>query len=122
MQVTKKQKRLKRAKKTRMRIKTQSKPRLVVTKSNKHIYAQIIESNSDVSDKVIAFASTVEKSFAVDSINLANQECAKKIGSIIAERALKHNIKEIAFDRSGYKYHGSIKALADSAREAGLSF
>lgn len=122
MQVTKKQKRLKRAKKTRMRIKTQSKLRLVVHKSNKHIYAQIIDSTSNTSDKVVVSASTNEKSFSVGKENLANQESAKKIGTLIAERALKNNVKEIAFDRSGYKYHGSIKALADSARESGLSF
>lgn len=123
MQVTKKQKRIKRSKKTRLRIKEQGKPRLVVNRTNKHLYAQIITAADNNGDQVLAHASTLDKELTKDADKvLANKEFAKKVGSLIAKRALKNNVKTIAFDRSGFKYHGSIKALAESAREAGLMF
>lgn len=123
MQLNKKLKRLKRAKKTRAHIKSQAKPRLVVNKSNKHIYAQIIESTAGHSDVVVCSASTAEKEIKTSLGSVVNNiEAAKKVGALVAKRGLEKKLSKIAFDRSGYKYHGGIKALADAAREAGLDF
>ena len=108
--------RLRRAKKTRANIRNQESPRLTVYRSSQHFYAQIFDS---LGSKVIVSASTVEKDAKVDSNNLA---AAAKVGKKVAERALENGIKKVVFDRSGYKYHGRIKALADSARDAGLEF
>jgi large subunit ribosomal protein L18 len=108
--------RLRRAKKTRMKMKEQDFPRLTVYRSSKHFYAQLFDS---LGSKVIVSASTVEKA---DKVKNNNLETAKVLGKKIAERALENGIKKVVFDRSGYKYHGRIKALADSAREAGLEF
>tara|TARA_Y100001949_G_scaffold161645_1_gene154070 strand:- start:252 stop:599 length:348 start_codon:yes stop_codon:yes gene_type:complete len=108
--------RIRRAKKSRIHIKNQESPRLSVFRSSRHFYAQIFDS---VGSKVIVSASTVEKDLKIDSNNL---EGAVSVGKKIAERALENGIKKVVFDRSGYKYHGRIKALADSAREAGLEF
>jgi len=98
--------RIRRAKKTRMNIKEQENPRLTVYRSSKHFYAQIFDS---LGTKVIASASTVEKD-------------SDAVGKRVAERAIENGVKKVVFDRSGYKYHGRIKALADSARKAGLEF
>ena len=108
--------RIRRAKKSRIHIKNQESPRLSVFRSSRHFYAQIFDS---VGSKVIVSASTVEKDLKIDSNNV---EGAISVGKKIAERALENGIKKVVFDRSGYKYHGRIKALADSAREAGLEF
>ena len=108
--------RLRRAKKTRANIRNQESPRLPVYRSSQHFYAQIFDS---LGSKVIVSASTVEKDAKVDSNNL---DAAAKVGKKVAERALENGIKKVVFDRSGYKYHGRIKALADSARDAGLEF
>ena len=108
--------RIRRAKKSRIHIKNQESPRLSVFRSSRHFYAQIFDS---VGSKVIVSASTVEKDLKIDSNNV---EGAVSVGKKIAERALENGIKKVVFDRSGYKYHGRIKALADSAREAGLEF
>lgn len=108
--------RLRRAKKNRMNIKNQDTPRLSVYRSSKHFYAQIFNS---LGDKVLASASTTEKDFETKSNNV---ESAEAVGKKIAERALENGLKKVVFDRSGYKYHGRIKALADSARQAGLEF
>ena len=110
-------KRQKRATKTRSKIELSENNRLTVFRSNSHIYAQV--STFDGSE-VIASASTTESS--VKSENNGNIEAASKVGKLIAERAKEKGIEKVAFDRSGYKYHGRVKALADSAREAGLSF
>ena len=110
-------KRQKRATKTRSKIELSENNRLTVFRSNSHIYAQV--STFDGS-KVIASASTTESS--VKSENNGNIEAASKVGKLIAERAKEKGIEKVAFDRSGYKYHGRVKALAESAREAGLSF
>jgi large subunit ribosomal protein L18 len=108
--------RLRRAKKTRANIRNQESPRLTVYRSSQHFYAQIFDS---LGSKVIVSASTVEKDAKVDSNNL---DAAAKVGKKVAERALENGVKKVVFDRSGYKYHGRIKALADSARDAGLEF
>jgi large subunit ribosomal protein L18 len=110
-------KRQKRATKTRSKIELSENNRLTVFRSNSHIYAQV--STFDGSE-VIASASTRESS--VKSENNGNIEAASKVGKLIAERAKEKGIEKVAFDRSGYKYHGRVKALAESAREAGLSF
>ena len=108
--------RIRRAKKSRINIRNQESPRLSVFRSSRHFYAQIFDS---VGSKVLVSASTVEKDLKIDSNNV---EGAVSVGKKIAERALENGIKKVVFDRSGYKYHGRIKALADSAREAGLEF
>ena len=108
--------RLRRAKKTRANIRNQEVPRLSVYRSSKHFYAQILDS---LGSKVIVSASTLEKDLKISSNNL---DGASEVGKVVAERAIKNGIKKVVFDRSGYKYHGRIKALADSARKSGLEF
>ena len=99
---------------------TPERPRLSVYRSEKHIYAQIIDDTKGVT---LVAVSTVEEELR-DKLNQKtwNVQAAKEVGKIIAERATAKGIKEIVFDRGGYKYHGRIKALADSARESGLKF
>ena len=111
--------RYRRAKKTRSKIKEQNLPRLSVHRTSQHIYAQII---AETGDRVIASASTVEADVRKKVKNGGNIEAAAVIGKLIAEKAKKAGVTTVAFDRSGYKYHGRIKALADAARENGLSF
>ena len=94
-------------------------PRLAVFRSNRNIYAQIIDGENN---NVIATASTTEAAIKKSLKNTSNKEAAIAIGKRIAEKAVKAGVKKIAFDRSGYKYHGRIKALAESARENGLTF
>ena len=94
-------------------------PRLSVFRSGLHIYAQIID---DAAGNTLAAASTIEKDVQGGLKTTANIEAAKKVGKLLAERATAKGIKEVAFDRGGYKYHGRVKALADAAREGGLSF
>ena len=106
-----------RATKTRSKIELSENNRLTVFRSNTHIYAQIL--NFDGS-QVIVSASTTEASLKAG--NNGNIEAASKVGKLIAERAIEKGVNKVAFDRSGYKYHGRVKALAESAREAGLSF
>ena len=108
--------RLRRAKKTRSNIRNQESPRLTVYRSSQHFYAQIFDS---IGSKVIVSASTVEKDMNLKSNNI---DAAVQVGKKVAERALENGVKKVVFDRSGYRYHGRIKALADSAREAGLEF
>ena len=95
---------------------TAERPRLSVFRSENHIYAQIID---DVAGNTLVSASTVEKSFEGIGSNI---EAAKKIGAIVAERALQKGIEEVVFDRGGYIYHGRVQALAEGAREGGLKF
>ena len=91
-------------------------PRLSVYRSTKHIYAQIID---DVNAVTLVAACTAEKDFGMTG---GNKEAAKKVGTLIAERALAKGIKTIVFDRGGYQYHGRVAELAAGAREAGLEF
>ena len=104
--------RLRRAKKARANIRNQEVPRLSVYRSSKHFYAQILDS---LGSKVIVSASTLEKDLKISSNNL---DGASEVGKVVAERAMKNGIKKVVFDRSGYKYQGRIKALADSARKS----
>ncbi|MBM7704950.1 50S ribosomal protein L18 [Metabacillus iocasae] len=96
---------------------TATRPRLNVFRSNKHIYAQIIDDTNSVT---IASASTLDKELSLDGTS--NVESAQKIGELVAKRAVEKGVKEVVFDRGGYLYHGRVKALADAAREAGLQF
>ena len=109
--------RLRRARKTRSHIRSLNVPRLSVHRSAQHIYAQVIAAGSATT---VAAASTVENIAGLESTG--NVEAAKKVGALIAERAKAKGITKVAFDRSGFKFHGRIKALADAAREAGLEF
>ena len=116
----KKSSRIKRARKTRAKIKELRVHRLTVFRTPKHIYAQVIAPEGD---KVLASASSVEKDLrsAVEN-KTGNSSAAAAIGKAIAERAKKAGVTKVAFDRSGFRYHGRIKALADAARENGLEF
>jgi large subunit ribosomal protein L18 len=116
---TKKSARLRRARKARAHIRRMGKPRLTVFRSGRHIYAQVINAEDG---HVIASASTLQKDVRGDLGSTSNKEAAKAVGKAVAERAVDAGVKEVAFDRSGYRYHGRIKELADAAREVGLSF
>jgi large subunit ribosomal protein L18 len=94
-------------------------PRLCVHKSLNHIYAQIID---DVKGHTIVSASTLDKDIKGESGHKGNVAMAKKIGQLLASKATQAGVKQIVFDRGGYKYHGRIKALAEGAREGGLEF
>ena len=111
--------RLRRARKTRAKIAELKAIRLSVHRSNSHIYAQII---AETGDKVLASASTLEAEVRKELKNGGNVAAAAVVGKRIAEKAKAAGVTTVAFDRSGYKYHGRIKALADAARENGLSF
>ena len=113
----KKVSRLRRAKKARMHIRELEVPRLSVYRTPRHIYAQIISAEGDM---VQAAASSLDAS--VRQENKGNSEDAAKVGKLIAEKAKELGVAKVAFDRSGYQYHGRIKALADAAREGGLQF
>ncbi len=114
------QARLKRQTRVRQKVRgTEEKPRLCVFRSAKHMYAQIIE---DTTGKTLLSVSTVCKDVAGDVKYSGNVEAAKAVGTAIAKKALDKNIKQVVFDRNGFLYHGRVKALADAAREAGLSF
>ena len=113
----KKAARLRRAKKTRAHIRQLGVNRLTVTRTPRHIYAQVISPTGGV---VVAQASTLDASLR--SGVTGNVEAAKAVGALIAERAKAAGITQVAFDRSGFKYHGRVKALADAARENGLEF
>ena len=113
----KSKKRQKRALKTRSKIVLTGNNRLTIFRSNSHIYAQIMTNEGS---QVLVSASTSESDLKSD--NNGNIEAASRIGKVIAERALEKGINKVSFDRSGYKYHGRVKALAEAAREAGLTF
>lgn len=113
----KKQSRLRRARRSRAKIREIGANRLTIFRTPRHIYAQIIAAEGD---RVLASASTVEKDLRGSATG--NADAATKVGQLIAERAKAAGITEVAFDRSGFKYHGRVKALADAAREAGLEF
>ncbi|NIH41147.1 MAG: 50S ribosomal protein L18 [Buchnera aphidicola (Periphyllus aceris)] len=111
--------RKKRSLKIRCKLKSLQVIRLVVHRTSRHIYAQIISSDNF---SIIAFASTLEKEISKNLSYTGNKKSAQVIGEIIAKRALKKGIKKVSFDRSGFKYHGRIMELANSARKFGLQF
>ena len=117
--MNKKEARVRRARKTRIRIAEQRATRLVVGRSNSHIYAQIV---APTGDKVLVSASTLEADVRKDLKNGGNKAAATVIGKRIAERAKALGIEKVAFDRAGFRFHGRVKALADAAREGGLKF
>lgn len=112
----KKTSRLRRSRRARFKMRELQATRLCVSRSNQHIYAQIISSDGD---KVLASASTLDKDLKDAGSNIA---AAASVGKLIAERAKAAGVTDVAFDRSGFKYHGRVKALADAAREGGLQF
>lgn len=113
----KKQSRLRRARRARAKISELGATRLCVNRTPRHIYAQIIAADGA---QVVASASTLEKDLRAGKTG--NVDAAKAVGVLIAERAKAAGVTQVAFDRSGFKYHGRVKALADAAREAGLEF
>ena len=115
----KKTARLRRARKVRTKIKELRTKRLCIFRSPRHIYAQII---NDVNGQVVASASTVEPKLRANLKNGGNIAAAAEVGKLIAENAKAVGISKVAFDRSGFKFHGRVKALADAAREQGLEF
>jgi large subunit ribosomal protein L18 len=119
MQISKKDRRLRRAVKTRAHIRTLGVARLSVHKTPRHIYAQLTDAQGA---KVIAAASTVQTAVKGELKTTGNVEAAKAVGRAIAERAKAAGVTQVSFDRAGFRYHGRIKALADAAREAGLQF
>lgn len=112
-------KRLRRARKTRAKIAELGVTRLCVHRTNCHIYAQIIDPSGG---RVLTSASTLEKDLRSTLKNGGNVEAARLVGQRIAERAKQAGVTRVAFDRSGYAYHGRVKALAEAAREHGLQF
>jgi len=117
--ITKKQRRLRRALKSRAHIRAQGAARLTVHRTPNHIYAQVTD---PAGAKVIAAASTVQKAVREGLKTTGNVEAAKAVGRAIATRAKAAGVSKVAFDRSGFQFHGRVKALADAAREAGLEF
>jgi large subunit ribosomal protein L18 len=115
----KKTARLRRAKKTRSHIRRLGVPRLTVHRSGRHIYAQIIAAEGGT---VVAAASTVQKDLRAGLSSTSNKDAAKAVGKAVAEKAVAAGISAVAFDRSGYRYHGRVAELADAAREGGLKF
>ena len=114
--ITKKETRLRRSRKTRAKIAEMKAVRLSVFRSNSHIYAQII---AGCGSKVLAAASTVEADVRAQVANGGNKAAAELVGKLIAERAKAAGVEAVAFDRSGFQYHGRVKALADAAANAG---
>jgi len=113
----KKVSRIRRARKARLKMRELEVVRLCVHRSSQHIYAQVISADGQ---KVLATASTLDKQLREQATG--NIEAAKKVGQLIAERAKAAGVTQVAFDRSGFKYHGRVQALADAAREGGLEF
>lgn len=117
MQISKKQRRQRRAVKTRAKIRELGTARLTIHRTPQHIYAQVFDASGA---KVLAAASTLQEAVAKGLKGTGNTDAAKAVGKAIAERAKAAGITRVAFDRAGFMYHGRVKALADAAREAGL--
>lgn len=117
--IDKKTSRLRRAKSARARIRKLAVPRLSVHRSGQHLYAQVIAADGET---VLAAASTVQKDVRGDLKATKNKSAAAAVGKAIAEKARAAGVDSVAFDRSGFRYHGRVAALADAAREAGLKF
>ncbi|MGE3771405.1 MAG: 50S ribosomal protein L18 [Gammaproteobacteria bacterium] len=117
--MNKKEARQRRALKTRRHISELGATRLCVHRTPRHIYAQVLSADGS---KVVAAASTLEKALREGLASGGNVEAATAVGKLVAERAIAAGVQEVAFDRSGFKFHGRVKALADAAREHGLKF
>jgi len=117
--ISKKANRVRRAKRTRTKISELGAFRLSVHRTPRHIYAQVISPDGS---KIIATASTVQKDIAGEAKSTGNIEAASLVGKAIAEKSKSAGVTAVAFDRSGFRYHGRVKALADAAREGGLEF
>jgi large subunit ribosomal protein L18 len=117
--MSKKTSRMRRAIKTRAKIHRLGADRLSIHRTPRHIYAQVVQANTG---KILASASTVEVEVKKDVANGGNIAAATAVGKRIAERASEAGVKTVAFDRSGFRFHGRVKALADAARENGLEF
>ncbi|MGL4185876.1 MAG: 50S ribosomal protein L18 [Thiotrichaceae bacterium] len=115
----KRESRIRRGKRTRVKMRELRVNRLSVHRTSQHIYAQVVTADGS---QVLAAASTLDKGLRTSLNSTGNVDAATAVGKLIAERALAKGIESVAFDRSGFKYHGRIKALADGAREAGLKF
>jgi len=115
----KKTQRLRRALRTRAKIKNLEAVRLCVHRTPRHIYAQLV---APTGDKVITSASSLDKEIKAITTKGGNVAAAKLVGGLIAKRAKQAGVEKVAFDRSGFRYHGRIKALADGAREGGIEF
>mgnify|MGYP000114640215 FL=1 len=113
----KKQARIRRARRSRLKMRELGAARLCVNRTPRHIYAQVISADGST---VVAAASTVEKELRESATG--NVAAAEQVGALIASRAKEAGVTKVAFDRSGFKYHGRVKALADAAREGGLEF
>ena len=113
----KKASRHRRARRGRMKMRELGSTRLTVTRTPRHIYAQVLSADGGT---VLAQASTLEKDLRESTTG--NVDAATRVGTLVADRAKQAGVTAVAFDRSGYKYHGRVKALADAAREAGLEF
>ncbi|MCK6451013.1 MAG: 50S ribosomal protein L18 [Alphaproteobacteria bacterium] len=111
--------RRKRRLRTDIRRKSSGRPRLSVHRSDRHIYAQVID---DVAGRTLAAASSLDKDLRAKLKTGADVEAAKEVGRLLASRAVAAGVKAVVFDRGGYMFHGRVKALADAAREGGLSF
>jgi len=120
MQLTKKQMRLKRARKFRARNRVLTTPRLSVHRTTRHIYAQVLQWEAG-SCQVVVSTSTLDKQVRTDLTGNKTEQ-ARLIGEIVAKKAQAKGIERVAFDRSGFKYHGRVRALADAARATGLVF
>lgn len=116
---SKKSSRVRRARRSRAKIRQLGATRLCVHRTPQHIYAQVITADGQ---QTLVSASTLDKALRDGVKVTGNSEAAAAVGKLIAERAREQGIEEVAFDRSGFKYHGRVKALADAAREAGLKF
>ena len=115
----KKAARIRRGKKTRFKIRARGAMRLCINRTPRHIYAQVID---DGSASVMAAVSTLDADIRNQVKYTGNVEAAQAVGRRVAERAKDQGISKVAFDRSGFKYHGRVRALADAARQAGLEF
>ncbi|UVK78183.1 MAG: 50S ribosomal subunit protein L18 [Sodalis sp. Fse] len=111
--------RMRRATRTRRKLQELGAIRLVVHRTSRHIYAQVITPNGS---EVLVAASTIEKAIAEQLKSTGNKDAASIVGKTIAKRALEKGIKDVSFDRSGFQYHGRVQTLAEAAREAGLQF
>ena len=117
--MNKRESRQRRAKKTRAKIRSLEATRLCINKTCQHMYAQV---TTPCGSKTLVSASTLDKEIRDKLKVTSNSDAAKEVGKLIAQRALKAGVKAVAFDRSGFAYHGRVKALADAARETGLEF